>query len=309
MHREADSESISLTAPPTPGTYYYGGCVDAVTGESDTANNCSSAVAVVVGAAPTPDLVVDAPTVSDGAPTAGARITLNATVRNQGSGRSDSTTLRYYQSTDSTITTGDTEVGTDSVLRLNASASGGEFIRLTAPPTPGTYYYGACVDAVTGESDAANNCSSAVAVTVATTPAPGATSTPDLVVESVVVDNDTPFGGTTFTITARVRNRGDVSSPTTRRYYQSSDSSISSSDTQVGTNSGKRTCHGRNQRDRNHVDSSNFTRNILLRRLRGPRTKRIEHEQQLLGRGDRNCASARPPRLGHRFGDGRRHHS
>ena len=67
-------------------------------------------------------------------------------MRNQGNGRSDSTMLRYYQSTDSTITTGDTEVGTDSVFRLGASASGAESISLTAPSTAGTYYYGACVE-------------------------------------------------------------------------------------------------------------------------------------------------------------------
>ena len=59
---------------------------------------------VTVGAAPAPDLVVDTPTVSESAPTAGASFTLNATVRNQGNGSSAFTTLRYYRSTDSTIT-------------------------------------------------------------------------------------------------------------------------------------------------------------------------------------------------------------
>ena len=122
-------------------------------------------MAVVVGAAPAPDLVVDTPTVDTSAPAAGARFTLSATVRNQGNGASDSTTLRYYQSSDSTITTGDTEVGTDSVFRLEASASGAESISPTAPST-GTYYYGACVDSVSGESDTTNNCSSAVTVTI-----------------------------------------------------------------------------------------------------------------------------------------------
>ena len=39
---------MSLTAPTTAGTYYYGACVDAVTGESDTADNCSSSVQVTV---------------------------------------------------------------------------------------------------------------------------------------------------------------------------------------------------------------------------------------------------------------------
>ena len=98
---------------------------------------------------------------------------MSATVNNQGNGTADSTTLRYYRSTDSTITSGDTEAGTDSVSGLNPSGSSDESISLTAPSTPGTYYYGACVDSVTGESDTTNNCSVSVAVTVPTpTPTP-----------------------------------------------------------------------------------------------------------------------------------------
>ena len=49
---------------------------------------------------------------------------------------------------------------------LNALATGDESITLTAPSTAGTYYYGACVDSETGESDTTNNCSAAVTVTV-----------------------------------------------------------------------------------------------------------------------------------------------
>ena len=224
-------ESISLTAPSTPGTYYYGACVSAATDESDTQNNCSVAVTVTVGAAPAPDLVVDTPTVDDNAPTAGVSITLSATVRNQGNGASDSTTLRYYQSTDSTITSGDTEVGTDSVFRLGASASGDESISLTAPSTPGTYYYGACVDAISGESDTTNNCSSAVAVVVGAAPAP------DLVVDMPTVSASSTIAGATFTLRATVRNQGNgASDSTTLRYYRSTDSTITASDTTVGTN-------------------------------------------------------------------------
>ena len=163
---ETSNESARLTAPSTGGTYYYGACVDAVSAESDTGNNCSTAVTVTVGAAPAPDLVVDAPTVSESAPTAGSSITLRVTVRNQGNGQSDSTTLRYYRSTDSTITTGDTEVGTDSVSGLAAAGSSPQSITLTAPSKAGTYYYGACVDAVTDETDTSNNCSDGVMVAV-----------------------------------------------------------------------------------------------------------------------------------------------
>ena len=229
---ESGDESTSLTAPSTLGTYYYGACVDAVSDESDTQNNCSPAVTVTVGAAPAPDLVVGTLAVTTSAPAAGTRFTLSATVRNQGNGASDSTTLRYYQSTDSTITTGDTEVGTDSLSRLDPSESGNKWINLDAPSTPGTYYYGACVDSVSDESDTQNNCSAAVTVTVGPPPAP------DLVVDRPTVSTSAPVAGTSFTLNTRVHNQGNGrSDSTTLRYYQSTDSTITTGDTEVGTDS------------------------------------------------------------------------
>ena len=92
--------------------------------------------------------------------------TLGVTVENQGNGSSGSTTLRYYRSADSTITSGDAEVGTDAVDGLAPSGRSRESIDLTAPSAPGTYYYGACVDAVSDESNATNNCSTAQPITV-----------------------------------------------------------------------------------------------------------------------------------------------
>ena len=226
------AESLSLTAPSTPGAYYYGACVDSVSNESNTPNNCSAAVTVTVGAAPAPDLVVGTPTASDNAPAAGARFTLSATVRNQGSGSSAFTTLRYYQSADSTITTGDTEVGTDSVSGLNPSGISAESLSLTAPSTLGAYYYGACVDSVSNESNTTNNCSPAVTVTVGAAPAP------DLVVDTPTVSDNAPAAGARFTLSATVRNQGNGSSAfTTLRYYQSADSTITISDTEIGTDS------------------------------------------------------------------------
>ena len=169
------AESISLTAPSSAGTYYYGACVASVSGESDTNNNCSDGVRVTVsstgggGSSNSPDLIVDSPSVSDSTLTSGQAFTLSATVRNQGTGSSASTTLRYYRSSNSTISTSDTEVGTDSVDGLSASGTSAESISLNAPSNAGTYYYGACVTSVSGESDTNNNCSSAVRVTVSQT--------------------------------------------------------------------------------------------------------------------------------------------
>ena len=76
------------------------------------------------------------------------------------------TTLHYYRSTNATISTSDTAVGTDTVGALPTSGTGSVSVELAAPPSAGTYHYGACVDAVAGESDTANNCSSGVSVSV-----------------------------------------------------------------------------------------------------------------------------------------------
>ena len=123
-------------------------------------------VTVEAGGGGTPDLVVQSPAVDDDTPDAGASFTFSATVRNHGDGRSGSTTLRYYRSSNATITSSDTEVGTDAVGALRAGGSSDETITLTAPSQEGTYYYGACVDAVSSESDTNNNCSAGVEVEV-----------------------------------------------------------------------------------------------------------------------------------------------
>ena len=106
----------------------------------------------------------------DNSPETGGSFTLSATVTNAGDGESGATTLHYYRSTDAAVTTSDTPVGTDAVGPLAASGTSEESIDLTAPSAAATYYYGACVDAVTGESSATNNCSSSVQVDVTEPP-------------------------------------------------------------------------------------------------------------------------------------------
>ena len=144
-----------------------------------------------------PDLSVGSPTVDDTSPETGATFTLSATVSNDGDGAAAATTLRYYRSTDATITTSDTAAGTDDVAALSASGTSAESISLTAPSDEGTYYYGACVDTVTGESDTTNNCSASVKVDVET-PQPSASS-----VEVSAPQEWAPVGGT-VTYSARV---------------------------------------------------------------------------------------------------------
>ena len=232
------SKSVELTAPSTPGAYFYGACVDAVAKESDTTNNCSPSVELNVPRSEpqmegTPDLSIAALEValSPAGTYPNDAFTLSATVSNSGEADAAATTLRYYRSTDSTISESDTEVDTDEVTGLAASASSSELVDLTAPSTPGTYYYGACVDAVEGETDTTNNCSSGTEVEVLDSRRP-----PNLVVVTLTVDDATPETGATFTLSARVRNRGvGNAAATTLRYYRSTDATITASDTEVGT--------------------------------------------------------------------------
>ena len=106
-----------------------------------------------------PDLFIESTSVSDSTLTSGQQFTLRVTIRNRGDVRAAATTLRYKSDPVLPIISGDTTIGTDSVSSLSPSATSSESISLTAPSNTGTYYYGACVDSVSGESITSNNCS------------------------------------------------------------------------------------------------------------------------------------------------------
>ncbi|MYF92247.1 MAG: hypothetical protein F4184_09140, partial [Gemmatimonadetes bacterium] len=110
------------------------------------------------------DLVVAA-SVSDSTLAFGQPFWLRATVRNQGGGEPEPTVLFYYSSTDATITSDDTQISAD-VVSLETSDLVTKSLSLTAEEEAGTYYYGACVQSVSGEHNADNNCSNAVRVSV-----------------------------------------------------------------------------------------------------------------------------------------------
>ena len=115
-----------------------------------------------------PDLIVLLPFAMPISVDAGMMFSLSVTIRNQGPGSAPLTTLRYYRSSDSSISTSDTEVDTENVSGLAASHTSDVSIHLMAPASGGTHYYGACVDTFNGESDTSNNCSQGVPVTIKT---------------------------------------------------------------------------------------------------------------------------------------------
>ena len=227
---DASRESLSLNAPRGSGTYYYGACADAVAREASTSNNCSAGVAVRVTQPPArPDLVVSA-TMSESELEPGGSFTLSATARNVGEADASATTLRYYRSEDTTISTSDTELGTDAVGALVPGVATTGSVSLVAPLTAGNYYYGACVDAVPDESATSNNCSAAVAVTV-----PEPALRPDLVA-SVVGPEVSLLTEEKFRLEASVHNQGNGGSPSPRVLFRrSADATITLSDRSLGS--------------------------------------------------------------------------
>ncbi len=161
----SSEHAFEIQVPGEPGTYYYGACADAVDGERDTENNCSAGMPIEVGEGGGPDLVAELP---EHGLDVWARYSfgLVAAVRNRGDGGAEATELRYFRSSDATVTTDDAEVAAATVDGLAAGSWSEHPVRITAPSESGTYYYGACVDAVAGESDTENNCSAGIEVAV-----------------------------------------------------------------------------------------------------------------------------------------------
>jgi hypothetical protein len=113
-----------------------------------------------------PDLVVVSPSADPAALATGEAFTVGATVQNSGDGAAASTTLSYYRSTDATMTTGDTLLGSDPIPALGAGGSSAQSLGTVAPGGAGSYWVGACVVAVAGETSTLNNCSTGVPIEV-----------------------------------------------------------------------------------------------------------------------------------------------
>ena len=147
----SSAESISITAPSEVGTYYYRVSVQEVTGETVTDNNSSNWISIDV----LEPLVLASLQSSKFALASGESFTLTATVKNDGDARSAGTTVQYYRSSNNSLSSSDTRVGSRSVIALAAGGTTQVSIPLSAPQTPGTYYYGACVgDSQTYSGDA-----------------------------------------------------------------------------------------------------------------------------------------------------------
>lgn len=157
------------------GNYWVGACVSSVAEESNIDNNCSVAVAITVW--DLSDLIIMDPLTinNQGMPiTRRDTVHIEVNVKNIGLGASEETNLTLYQSTDSTISTEDQILPSTyaRIESLNPNQSGFVSAGFYTPNEPGDYFIGACINEALGESDANNNCSLAIEMTVLPRPEP-----------------------------------------------------------------------------------------------------------------------------------------
>ena len=221
-------QSMSVSAPATKGSYYYGACVSGVVNEEVVNNNCSSGVLVTVTAEP--DIIIESPALTPSTVNINNRFVFSASVKNQGNLLSGSFIIHYYTSDDSTISATDTRLSSASVSSIEPDASSNVTYAGTAPATRGSYYYGACVTGVSGEVATANNCSTGVLLSVV--------AAPDIYLDSISVDPSTVSYGDRSTLSVTARNSGNLASGAfTVTYYRSATSTmtVTTGRTRVGS--------------------------------------------------------------------------
>ena len=186
-------------------------------------------VSVTVRSAGAPDLEVPTVTPTSVTGTPGGSVMATFTVRNRGNATAAATTVRVYESSNSTISTSDTEIGDDPFRTLAAGQSRDLSYTVTlSSQASGTFYLGLCLDAVSGESDTQNNCSPGVRVTV------GGSGGPDLEFTGISPRTVVVSSGTSITLKPVLANTGNsASAPTKLKLYLSDNSTITTSDREL----------------------------------------------------------------------------
>ena len=161
------TKSIRITAPETPGTYTYRASVDSVKSEKNRDNNSSDFTLTVRG----PDLVIESVLISSPedetdkkeGPISVApedKFNLHVVFKNIGTPTSKKAKDYYYRSANAVISETDIQIGSSKEsFTLPENGPVPRVLRnITAPDTPGIYYYGVCIDKVEGETNTYNNC-------------------------------------------------------------------------------------------------------------------------------------------------------
>ena len=198
-------------------------------------NQACVAIDVPIGANSSPNLTYNTSTTYTNLSVNGTNITINTRIENNGGTTANSSTLRYYLSTDATITTSDFQIGSDFVSSLLSNGFSSETITVDVSNLGipnGTYYIGFIVDAdgvVTESNESVSDNTK-----YWTSPQVTINSQPNLTYNNS--NTNASVNGTLVTINTRIENNGNTTAgSSTLRYYLSTDATITTSDFQIGS--------------------------------------------------------------------------
>jgi subtilase family serine protease len=232
----SDGSTRTVTATitvDTPATYYAHVYVDnfSVLNQSSTSNDTyHHPEAIIVTAAPQPDLIVESVTLNTTTISVGQDVRVSVTLRNQGSGDAAATTTMVRLSANpNSSNSSDPQDGVST-----RSISDGSTRLVTATITvnvPGTYYAHVYVDnfSVLSQSGTSNDSYHHPEAIIVT-----AGPQPDLMVESVTLNTTTIIVGQNVRVSVKVRNQGsgDAAATTTMVRLSSNPNASSPSDPQ-----------------------------------------------------------------------------
>ena len=221
-----DTGSVTVTIPAGTATgYHYIIAMadgDEVLLEVSETNN-RFARSVLIGS----DLAVTAITLS-GVGGAGLSTTVGDTTQNQAGGAAPASTTRYYLSANSLLDAADTLLGSRAVPALAAGAFSTGSVMVTIPAGTATGYYYLIAkadgdDAIAETTETNNTRTGVIAVG------------PDLVVNALGGPN-AAGAGQAISVSDTIRNQGGgTSSPTTTRFYLSTNATLEAGDVALGS--------------------------------------------------------------------------
>ncbi|MBC1300395.1 CARDB domain-containing protein [Trichormus variabilis] len=226
-----ESATFTIGSNINPGNYYliYYADADGYVSESNENNNAFGTL-INITSAGNPDLIIQNPTAPTTA-SVGNTIQLSYQVRNQGLGNAVASTTRFYLSRDTTFSTDDVLLGSDSVASIAAGAVSSETASIVIANSiaAGNYHllFRTDADNNLAESNETNNLVSRT-ITI---------NTADLIVQNPTAPT-TASVGNTIQLSYQVRNQGAGNAvASTTRFYLSRDTTFSTDDVLLGSDS------------------------------------------------------------------------
>jgi len=236
----ADDDSFSSGSPSTNinfsrtfnsvGEILYYCSVHSAPGRNIN-SNMNGRITVQSGGGGAADLAVQSVDAQNGTYAPGDSIPIDISIQNMGNAASAAFTVTFYASTNATINSSDTEIGSSNRSALPASQMSNFSVNAAFPNSiaDGTYFIGAVIEI--SDSNNANN-TGADNTTVTVTSPPAA----ELVLTEVSAPSGSFAQGATISIDAEVDNTGNAASGAfSIKYYASINSSITASDRLIGT--------------------------------------------------------------------------